>query len=68
MRDLDAGIGVFENDGIGQNIGLLAKLLILILAALAVSQGAPFWFDLLSKLANVRSFGAVPATSEEKAK
>ena len=51
-----------------QNAGLLAKLLGLALTALAVSQGVPFWFDLFSKLGNMRSAGPVPATSAEKAK
>jgi hypothetical protein len=51
-----------------QNAGLLAKVLGLVLTALAVSQGAPFWFDVLSKLGNMRSAGPVPATSAEKAK
>jgi hypothetical protein len=49
-----------------QSAGPLAKLLGLLLTALAVSQGAPFWFDLLSKLSNQRGSGPVPATSEEK--
>jgi hypothetical protein len=45
----------------------LAKLLGLLITAAAISQGAPFWFDLLSKVGNLRSSGAVPATSAEKA-
>jgi len=45
----------------------LGKLLGLIITAAAISQGAPFWFDLLSKVGNIRSSGAVPATSAEKA-
>jgi hypothetical protein len=51
-----------------QSAGPLAKLLGLILTAIAVSQGAPFWFDLLSKLSNPRGTGAVPATSMEQTK
>ncbi len=39
---------------------LISKLLGFILTALAVSMGAPFWFDLLKKLVNVRSTGARP--------
>jgi hypothetical protein len=49
-----------------QATGPLIKLLGLLLTAVAISQGAPFWFDLLSKLGNLRSTGAVPATSAEK--
>lgn len=33
------------------------------LTALAVSMGAPFWFDLLSKFLNVRGAGIRPATA-----
>lgn len=39
---------------------LLTKLLGFVLTALAVSMGAPFWFDLLKKLVNIRSAGARP--------
>jgi hypothetical protein len=48
-----------------QSAGPLAKLMGLLLTAIAVSQGAPFWFDLISKLANPRGSGPVPATSQE---
>jgi hypothetical protein len=34
-----------------------------VITALAVSQGAPFWFDVLNKLVNVRTSGARPATT-----
>ncbi|MEL7159476.1 MAG: hypothetical protein AAFN92_01855 [Bacteroidota bacterium] len=39
---------------------LISKVLGFILTALAVSLGAPFWFDLLKKLVNIRSSGARP--------
>jgi len=39
---------------------LVSKLLGFILTALAVSMGAPFWFDLLKKLVNIRSSGSRP--------
>ncbi|MEM1358535.1 MAG: hypothetical protein AAGF89_10060 [Bacteroidota bacterium] len=38
----------------------LSKIFGFILTALAVSLGAPFWFDLLKKLVNIRSSGARP--------
>ncbi len=44
-------------DWFSKSIGLL-------LTALAVSLGAPFWFDLLNKVVSIRSVGASP---EEKA-
>ena len=39
---------------------LISKILGFILTALAISMGAPFWFDLLKKLVNIRSSGARP--------
>ena len=39
---------------------LITKLLGFILTALAISMGAPFWFDLLKKLVNIRNTGARP--------
>jgi hypothetical protein len=36
-----------------------------LLTGLAVSQGAPFWFELLMKLVNLRSSGVVPKVEEE---
>ncbi|WP_020569269.1 hypothetical protein [Neolewinella persica] len=39
---------------------LMSKLLGFILTALAISMGAPFWFDLLKKLVNIRSSGSRP--------
>ena len=39
---------------------LVSKILGFILTALAISLGAPFWFDLLKKLVNIRSAGARP--------
>ncbi len=36
------------------------KFLGFILTALAISMGAPFWFDMLKKLVNIRSSGARP--------
>ncbi|HKP73995.1 MAG TPA: hypothetical protein VJT67_00570 [Longimicrobiaceae bacterium] len=37
-----------------------AKLLGLILTAIAVSLGAPFWFDMLNKVINIRAAGRAP--------
>lgn len=44
----------------------LIKLLGLILTVLALSLGAPFWFDALSKLGSLRQSGPKPATSAHK--
>ncbi|HTO43075.1 MAG TPA: hypothetical protein VML56_03280 [Burkholderiales bacterium] len=44
-----------------------SKLAGLLLTALAASLGAPFWFDLVNKLINVRSTGNVPPRSNATA-
>jgi hypothetical protein len=43
---------------------LLSKLLGLTLTAVALSLGAPFWFDTLSKIARLRNSGAPPPASD----
>jgi hypothetical protein len=42
------------------------KLVGIALTALAISQGAPFWFDLLQKIVNLRLGGNPPATASTK--
>ncbi|HEX2915269.1 MAG TPA: hypothetical protein VH186_31180 [Chloroflexia bacterium] len=46
---------------------LLLKLLGLLITALAFTQGAPFWFDVLNRVTNLRSSGGKPATASESA-
>ncbi|MHB8628434.1 MAG: hypothetical protein ACYDBJ_14950 [Aggregatilineales bacterium] len=41
----------------------LKKIIGLLVTAFAVSQGAPFWFDLLNKITNLRSAGPKPDTA-----
>jgi hypothetical protein len=41
-------------------LGWLTKLLGLVLTGMAAAQGAPFWFDILKKIVNVRSSGVNP--------
>jgi hypothetical protein len=41
------------------------KIFGLLLTALAVSMGAPFWFDMLNKIISVRSAGKAPKTAAE---
>jgi hypothetical protein len=43
---------------------LLAKLVGLALTATALTLGAPFWFDVLSKVARLRATGAPPPTTD----
>jgi hypothetical protein len=42
------------------------KLLGIVLSGLATVQGAPFWFDVLKRLVNVRGSGANPAEKGQK--
>ena len=44
-------------------LSLLAKITGLIATILAIMLGAPFWFDLLNKITNLRGTGAKPATA-----
>jgi hypothetical protein len=43
---------------------ILWKVLGLLLTALALTLGAPFWFDLLNKVVNFRAGGAPPPTTQ----
>lgn len=43
----------------------LSKILGLFVTALAISLGAPFWFDLLSKFVDVRATGARPSPVQD---
>jgi len=47
-------------DGI---LGILAKITGLAATVFAMMMGAPFWFDLLNKVSNLRGAGNKPATS-----
>jgi hypothetical protein len=44
----------------------LLKIGGLLVTMIALSQGAPFWFDLLQKLVNLRLAGSSPAESKKK--
>jgi hypothetical protein len=46
--------------------GWMSKILGLFVTALAVSLGAPFWFDALSKIVNLRGSGRVPRRASEE--
>lgn len=45
---------------------LLLKLVGIFITALAARQGAPFWFDMLKRVVNLRSTGANPVEKEGK--
>jgi hypothetical protein len=46
------------------NLGI--KIMGILLTALAARQGAPFWFDILKRVVNLRGTGANPAEKEGK--
>jgi len=45
--------------------GILTKLIGLLITGLATVQGAPFWFQILEKIINVRSTGTKPGEKEQ---
>lgn len=47
-------------------LGWGLKLMGCVITAAAAAQGAPFWFDILAKLVNVRSSGMRPAPATER--
>jgi hypothetical protein len=51
----------------GWLVWLLAHLVGWAITGLAVSLGAPFWFDVLNRFVNLRSSGAAPAKAADKA-
>jgi hypothetical protein len=46
--------------------GILLKLIGLFISGVAAAQGAPFWFDILKRIINVRSSGANPSETAQK--
>jgi hypothetical protein len=58
-----------DKDGKISPLLIFSKLTGLLATILAIMMGAPFWFDVLNKISNVRSAGAKPplsSTEEEK--
>jgi hypothetical protein len=47
-------------------IAWLTKIMGLLITSFALWMGAPFWFDLLNKLVNLRGNGAKPAKSDDQ--
>ena len=70
VKQLDLPLGWELSTGNGPTeipndlLAILAKLFGLALTIGAVMLGAPFWFDLLSKIMRVRSTGAPPPASD----
>jgi ribosomal protein L22 len=61
-RDDPQGFPFYDDPGMAWD--LLSKLLGLAITAVALTFGAPFWFDTLSKLARLRNSGAPPPASD----
>lgn len=55
--------GVSICDDENNCLAFLWKLLGILLTAFALTLGAPFWFDMINKLVNIRSAGNKPAAS-----
>lgn len=62
---LPIGWTVDANGGISFERFRAESIIGWIIGALAVSMGSQFWFDMLSKLLNLRSAGAKPPTAAE---
>jgi hypothetical protein len=65
LEALEVPLGWSFDDGGAQDIpsgwqSWLAKVIGILLTSAAISLGAPFWFDLLGKVARLRSAGAPP--------
>ena len=61
LKDADPTICQMINNAPTDTAGWFLKAMGIILSAGAAAQGAPFWFDLLKKLVNIRGSGANPA-------
>ena len=53
-------------DNVGWSWFVLDKIFGLFATGLALSLGAPFWFDTLSKFANIRAAGVKPERATTK--
>jgi hypothetical protein len=69
MGDLGADYDNFSASQKSGAVKILGKFVLLrlpgwLITILAISLGAPFWFDLLSQLANIRGTGAKPVVQD----
>jgi hypothetical protein len=67
VQKLNIPIG-WSKDKFPQDWGLIWKIIGLFFTTLAVSLGAPFWFDLLKKVTRLRVSGEVPRKASEAKK
>jgi len=66
VQQLDLPVGWARGSAPDGWKGYLAKLGGLLISAFALSLGAPFWFDLLSKIARLRSSGPPAPPRDER--
>lgn len=71
IKELKYPIGWQDNDGNWitaefTTIDWLLKFMGIFVTIFAASFGAPFWFQLLNKVADLRSSGSPPATADDK--
>lgn len=64
VKDLDLPLGWTDANTPDKAKEWPGKVLGLVLTALALSLGAPFWFDVLGKVSRLRAAGAKPAGSD----
>jgi hypothetical protein len=62
-----ATLDIDTKDAASISVSVISKILGLAISILAISLGAPFWFDVLSKIINIRAAGAVPKSASKKA-
>ncbi|HAQ20757.1 MAG TPA: hypothetical protein DCR40_16225 [Prolixibacteraceae bacterium] len=63
------GLGPDSYEGITRELGIFVSALIgWIITALALSPGAPFWFDLLNKMMKLRGSVATPTSDDREKK
>jgi hypothetical protein len=66
LQELKLPIGWSDSDNVpslANPLGLLVAVLGWAISGFAAAQGAPFWFDTLNKLVNIRSTGERPTTT-----
>ena len=66
LKKLPLGWGHSESPK--DSLAWAVKAIGIVFTGLALAFGAPFWFDVLSKLVQLRSSGRKPETAEEKKK
>ncbi|MGZ2747687.1 hypothetical protein [Burkholderia stagnalis] len=68
LADLEAELGWTQArfEKLAQPYALFKKLIGLLLTIVAVSLGAPFWFETLSKIVNLRMSGTLPADPDKR--